>query len=119
MKHLCTALIFGFLFTLPAYSETSIEQLLSEQDVAVFTQGSAIYNKHCMACHAASNIMVASPKFGNRKDWGARLADNKTLKATVKSATKGKGAMPPKGLCVECKSKDLEAAILYMMKGEN
>lgn len=113
-------LMSGFISSTNAYAQTEspIEKIISEQQAEAYAKGGAIYAKHCMACHAASNIMVASPKFGNRTDWGTRLAENKSLKGLSKSATKGKGAMPAKGLCLDCKSKDLEAAIVYMMRGQ-
>ncbi|KYG66421.1 hypothetical protein AZI86_05060 [Bdellovibrio bacteriovorus] len=95
-----------------------IETLLGQQEENIFKQGQAHYQKYCIACHAASNIMVASPKFGDKADWSARLASMKTLKALAQSANIGKGAMPAKGLCTECKEKDLQAAILYMMRGQ-
>jgi cytochrome c5 len=117
MQHLFKIFLFMTLFATSAVASADFTQVLSEQNVAVFTKGQAIYNKHCIACHIPSNIMVASPKFGDREDWGTRLTANKNLKGLVQNALKGKAAMPPKGLCLECKSKDLEAAIVYMMKG--
>lgn len=80
--------------------------------------GKDVYERHCIKCHAPSNIMVASPKFGDKVEWQARLAADKDLQALVKSAMKGKNAMPKKGLCLECKEKEIESAILYMIHGE-
>lgn len=99
-------------------ANASIEALLGQQEENIFKQGQAHYQKYCIACHAASNIMVASPKFGDKNDWAIRLESAKSIKALTKSANKGKGAMPAKGLCTECKEKDLQAAILYMMRGQ-
>jgi cytochrome c5 len=62
--------------------------------------------------------MVASPKFGSQNDWGSRLMSKKDINGLVKVAIKGTGAMPAKGLCTECKEKDLKAAIVYMMRGQ-
>ena len=116
MKFVLNILVFVSLFSQVALA-ADVEKVISEQDVAVFAKGEALYTKHCGACHAVSNIMVASPKLGDRAEWGIRLTANKDLKGLAKSAFKGKGAMPPKGLCLDCKTKDLEAAIAYMIRG--
>lgn len=62
--------------------------------------------------------MVSSPKFGDRKDWGARLIENKGLRQIVQSALKGKNAMPKKGRCIKCNENQIRSGILYMMRGE-
>lgn len=116
MKCIFKMIVFVSLFSSVVFA-ADVEKVLLEQDVVVFAKGEALYTKHCGACHAASNIMVASPKFGDRAEWGVRLTANKDLKGLAKSAFKGKGAMPPKGLCLDCKTKDLEAAIAYMIRG--
>jgi cytochrome c5 len=98
---------------------SAVEKLLSQQDEKIFEIGKGHYQKYCIACHASTNIMVASPKFADRNDWSARLMSAKSISGLVKNATNGKGAMPAKGLCKECKDKDLQAAILYMMRGQD
>lgn len=80
--------------------------------------GEKIYQQHCMACHAPSNIMVASPKRGDTQEWSRRLEENKGLQGLVISAMKGKNAMPKKGRCLKCGPKEIESAISYMMKAE-
>ena len=97
---------------------TEIIGLLESQKPEAFEAGQKVYKQYCMACHAASNIMVSSPKFGDRRDWGERLQNNKTLSAMVQSAVKGKNAMPKKGRCINCTEPQLQSAILYMMRGE-
>lgn len=114
--------IAGLLVSMIVTSRSSgstqeLEELLSKTSAKTLATGQRIYEKHCFACHAPSNIMVPSPKPGNLKDWSERFESNKGLKGTIESARKGKGAMPAKGLCLDCKDKDLEAAILFMMKG--
>ncbi|MDP2021003.1 MAG: c-type cytochrome [Hydrogenophaga sp.] len=55
--------------------------------------GEALYNKACVACHAAG--VAGAPKFGDKAAWGPRIGLG--LEALTASAIKGKGAMPPKG----------------------
>lgn len=55
--------------------------------------GEALYNKACMACHAAG--VAGAPKFGDKAAWGPRIGLG--LEALTASAIKGKNAMPPKG----------------------
>ena len=76
-------------------------------------RGAMIYREHCAACHAPENIMVASPKLGNASAWERRL--EKGFDAVLANALAGVGAMPPKGMCVDCTMDDLEAAIRYMI----
>ncbi|MEH6472256.1 MAG: c-type cytochrome [Halopseudomonas sp.] len=72
--------------------------------------GEAIYNKACINCHAAG--VAGAPK--NAEEWAPRMAQG--IDALVASATAGKGAMPPKGLCADCSDADLKAAIEFMAK---
>jgi cytochrome c5 len=55
--------------------------------------GEALYNKACVACHAAG--VAGAPKFGDKAAWGPRIGSG--LEALTASVIKGKGAMPPKG----------------------
>ena len=55
--------------------------------------GEALYNKACVACHAAG--VAGAPKFGDKAAWGPRIG--KGLDELVASATKGLNAMPAKG----------------------
>jgi len=55
--------------------------------------GEALYNKACMACHAAG--VAGAPKFGDKAAWGPRVGSG--LEGLTASVIKGKGAMPPKG----------------------
>lgn len=56
-------------------------------------KGKEIYDSVCMACHTAG--LVGAPKFGDKAGWAPRIS--RGLNDLVASATKGKGAMPPKG----------------------
>lgn len=99
-----------------ATNET-IETLISLQTKEAYQLGQKRYEQHCFTCHAPTNIMVSSPKTGDKEEWSRRLQAAGSFKNLVKSANKGKGAMPAKGLCLDCKESDLAAAITYMMKG--
>ena len=55
--------------------------------------GEALYNKACVACHAAG--VAGAPKFGDKAAWGPRISLG--LEALTASAIKGKNAMPPRG----------------------
>ena len=73
--------------------------------------GKKIYDTKCFACH---NTGVAnSPKLGDKAAWESRIATG--MDAMLATAIKGKGAMPPKGTCMDCSDDDLKAAIQYMV----
>tara|TARA_R110002167_G_scaffold12233_1_gene52299 strand:- start:10963 stop:11250 length:288 start_codon:yes stop_codon:yes gene_type:complete len=80
--------------------------------VVFAADGEAVYNKACVNCHAVG--VAGAPKTHNADDWAPRLAAG--IDALVASATAGKGAMPPKGLCMDCTDADLKAAIEFMVK---
>jgi cytochrome c5 len=113
--------MFFFFFTLlivaPLGATTNIEQLIHSEKSQTFETGEKVYKQHCMSCHAASNIMVSSPKFGDRQEWGRRLLAEGSLNQLVKNAVKGKNAMPKKGRCINCKAEQIRSGILYMMRG--
>jgi cytochrome c5 len=74
--------------------------------------GKAIYDKTCVACHAAG--VANAPKFGDKAAWGPRVATGKD--ALVASVVKGKGAMPPKA-GTTLKDDEIAAAVDYMLSG--
>lgn len=45
-----------------------------------------------MDCHAPANVMVDSPKLGQKAEWTRRLS--KGLEKTIDNAINGIGAMP-------------------------
>jgi len=73
--------------------------------------GQEIYTKTCAMCHATG--LAGSPKVGDKAAWAPRIAQG--IDALVASATKGKGAMPPKGTCNSCSTSELKSAIEYMI----
>jgi cytochrome c5 len=73
--------------------------------------GEEIYNGSCMACHATG--AAGAPKLGDVALWAPRIATG--IDAMLAIAIKGKGAMPPKGLCMTCSDAELQSAIEYMV----
>jgi len=73
--------------------------------------GEEIYNGSCMACHATG--AAGAPKLGDAAVWAPRIATG--IDAMLAVAIKGKGAMPPKGLCMACSDEELKGAIEYMV----
>lgn len=79
-------------------------------DASAGNAGENIYNKHCNVCHAAG--VAGAPKKGDAGAWGARA--KKGFATLLKHVINGFNAMPPKGTCMECSNKELEAAIKFM-----
>jgi len=70
-----------------------------------------IYDTKCFACHA--NAVAGSPKFGDKAAWAPRIATGMDSMLAIVIA--GKGAMPPKGSCMECTDEQLKSTIQYMI----
>lgn len=72
-----------------------------------------IYNTYCMACHAtgANN----APIRGDAEAWQPRI--EKGVDVLYQSALNGfnNGAMPPKGLCMNCSEDDIKATVDYIL----
>lgn len=72
-----------------------------------------VYNTFCMACHAtgANN----APMLGNKEAWAPRIA--KGIDVLYQSALAGfnNGAMPPKGLCMDCTEDELKATVDHIV----
>ena len=73
--------------------------------------GATVYNTKCGVCHASG--AAGAPKMGDAAAWAPRAAQG--IDALLASAIKGKGAMPPKGLCMDCSDSELKASIQYML----
>lgn len=78
---------------------------------AFAADGKAIYDKTCVACHAAG--VANAPKLGDKAAWAPRVAAGKD--ALIASVIKGKGAMPPKAGVADLKDDDIKAAIEFML----
>ena len=74
-------------------------------------EGKEIYDTKCYICHATS--VAGSPKFGDKAAWAPRI--EKGMDAMMVTVIKGKGAMPPKGTCMDCTDDELKAAAQYMV----
>ena len=72
--------------------------------------GEALYKQVCVACHAAG--VAGAPKLGDKAAWAPRIGTG--LETLYASATKGKGAMPPKGGSAASDA-DIHAAVDYMV----
>ncbi|MDI3324730.1 c-type cytochrome [Pontibacterium granulatum] len=73
--------------------------------------GEEVYNTKCSVCHASG--AANAPKLGDAAAWGPRAAQG--VDALLATAKSGKGAMPPKGLCMDCSDAELKGAIQYMV----
>lgn len=80
--------------------------------VQAVASGEETYNTRCMACHATG--AAGAPKLGDKAAWAPRIATG--MDALLANATNGKGAMPPKGTCMDCSPEALKAAIEYMVQ---
>lgn len=72
--------------------------------------GQEVYDAVCTACHAAGALNA--PKFGNKGDWGPRIAQGYDL--LVKHATDGIRMMPPRGGASDLSDTELARAVAYM-----
>jgi cytochrome c5 len=70
-----------------------------------------IYQNSCFACHGTG--AAGAPKLGDAGAWAPRAALG--IDALLASAKTGKGAMPPKGMCMDCADDELKATIEYML----
>jgi cytochrome c5 len=70
----------------------------------------AVYARSCGVCH--NGQIPTAPKKGDAAAWEPRLA--KGMDALVQSVTNGMGAMPPRGLCMDCTDEDYQAVIKLM-----
>lgn len=73
--------------------------------------GKKIYDTKCFTCHATG--VAGAPKFGDKAAWAPRIAAGDA--AMMEIVMKGKGAMPPKGTCMDCSDEDLKGAVKYMV----
>lgn len=103
VKHFMLIAVVGLL---PMFSHSTA--------AAAGKDGRTVYNTSCVACHAPGNVMVSSPKLGDKDEWARRL--HKGLDQTTDNAMKGLGAMPPKGGCMDCTRAEIRSAIQYMAK---
>ena len=85
--------------------------LIAFSGVASADKGKELYDTKCFTCHASG--VAGAPKFGDKAAWEPRAA--KGMDEVMKIVISGKGAMPPKGTCMDCSDADLKAAAEYMI----
>ncbi len=69
------------------------------------------YKATCAVCHETG--VGGAPKFRNAADWKTRM--DAGIDGMLAIAIKGKGAMPPKGTCMQCSDQELKMIIEYMI----
>ncbi len=74
--------------------------------------GKKIYDTKCFTCHNTG--VAGAPKLGDKASWAPRIATGEA--AMMEIVMKGKGAMPPKGTCMDCSDADLKATVDYMVE---
>lgn len=72
----------------------------------------AKYNMYCIGCHSTG--AAGAPKTGDKEAWDARIAVAGGIDGLVASSKKGKGAMPPMGLCADCSDAEFSEIIQFM-----
>ena len=73
--------------------------------------GQQIVQSACFGCHGTG--AAGAPLMG--KPIWKELSAAKGVDGLLKSALSGKGAMPPKGMCMDCSDDEIKAAIEYMI----
>lgn len=69
-----------------------------------------VYTSKCAGCHATG--AAGAPKYGT-SEWTDRSA--KGIDGLLETAISGIGAMPPRGLCMDCSDDELKGAIQHML----
>ena len=72
--------------------------------------GEQVVKEVCATCHQAG--VAGAPKIGDAAAWGPRIKQG--LNALVASASKGKGAMPPKGGNASLSDDELARAVTFL-----
>ena len=73
--------------------------------------GQQIVQSACFGCHGTG--AAGAPIIG--KPIWKELSAAKGVDGLLKSAISGKGAMPPKGMCMDCSDDEIKAAVEYMI----
>ena len=76
--------------------------------------GAEVMAKVCTACHGSG--VLGAPKTGDKAAWNARKAALGGLEGLVKSAIKGKNAMPARGGDASLSDAEIKAAVELMLK---
>ena len=74
--------------------------------------GEQVVAIQCVLCHGPG--VGGAPRIGDRTAWNSRAKVG--LDALVRSAARGRGAMPPSGGLADLTEPELRAAIAYMLR---
>lgn len=74
--------------------------------------GKDIYDVSCVNCHVSG--AAGAPIYGDVAAWAPRI--EKGLETLTNNAWDGIGAMPAKGLCMDCSKEDIGAAVAYIVE---
>lgn len=85
----------------------------SPTNAAGTRSGEQVVRFQCVLCHGAG--MAGAPRIGDRRAWEKRAGGD--VEKLVRSATEGRGAMPPNGGLADLSQQELRAAIDYMREG--
>lgn len=73
--------------------------------------GQTVFNSACTACHSTG--AAGAPKAGDSAAWAPRVA--KGVDVLFQHTWEGFGAMPPKGMCMDCSEEEVRAAVDYLV----
>lgn len=74
--------------------------------------GEQVVQFQCVLCHGQG--LGGAPRLGDRKAWDGRARAG--LDNLVRSAIRGRGAMPPSGGLADLTEAELRSAIEYMLR---
>ena len=95
----------------PAPPREQAKAPVAEAKPAAASDGKAVYDKICFACHAQG--LAGAPKLGEKEAWAPRVKQGNA--ALVQSVIKGKGAMPPKAGSPALSDAEIRAAVDFMV----
>ena len=75
--------------------------------------GKGVYDKYCYVCHDEG--LDEAPLVAS-EDWEPRVAQGYDV--LLQHTKEGFNKLPPMGTCVDCTDEELEAAIRYLITGE-
>ena len=92
-----------------AFAAASITTALAQPGAR---DGEQVVGMQCVLCHGPG--IGGAPRIGDRKAWESRARNG--IDALVQSASRGKGAMPPRGGLGDLTEGELRQAIEYMVR---
>lgn len=108
LLRLASALLAVAGLAIPRVAAASLER---SADAAPRT-GEQVVQYQCVLCHGPG--LAGAPKIGDGRAWNARA--HAGIDNLVRSATRGRGAMPPSGGLADLTEPELRAAIAYMLR---